>query len=478
MNYYWSSNFNSASALLGGAVVAGEGENTAIYYNPATISEMEKGNSFSFTSSLFTYNAHHYKNMLGDGITMYEDYLVAQPPFISYANKSKKNNKFSLAITILTKAKEDMRIYWAGSQYYNVLTNLPGDDKYNASFNYRNYYLDFWVGGAVAYELTPKLSVGASLFVSIVSLKYVYGYSTSAYSVNDTLDPEIYPQASRVAYNDYRDNLKFTDYRILFKFGVLYTTGSWRFGLNITTPTIYLFSAGKDALSSKIITNISTSQNTSLPDYEIFDSQYGSQLKTNFKLPLSVSAGFIKDFHDGNKRLYLTVEYFNRIQPYKLVTSQPDDNISNLEPDEELQNYDWLSYARGTRNFINFAIGYSCKLKKRREFLNSFRTDFSSIRNVDLGEYSNYKTLHSFNYNVLHYAAGLKFNIKKSNFIAGAQFSLAYNNHLKQVTNFTTPLEINEVDDRVLQGVLDESMSVLFWGISVYIGANLNFIQN
>ena len=36
MNHYWSTNFNSISSLLGGAVVAGMGDNTSIYYNPAT----------------------------------------------------------------------------------------------------------------------------------------------------------------------------------------------------------------------------------------------------------------------------------------------------------------------------------------------------------------------------------------------------------------------------------------------------------
>jgi len=41
INHYWIQNFNSVSSLIGGAVVAGDGDNSSIYYNPATIVEMQ-----------------------------------------------------------------------------------------------------------------------------------------------------------------------------------------------------------------------------------------------------------------------------------------------------------------------------------------------------------------------------------------------------------------------------------------------------
>ena len=56
---YWDHNLNSEAALLSGAVVAGEGGIAAIYYNPATISEMKRDN-LSLSANLFSlyfYNA-------------------------------------------------------------------------------------------------------------------------------------------------------------------------------------------------------------------------------------------------------------------------------------------------------------------------------------------------------------------------------------------------------------------------------------
>ena len=478
MNYYWSTNFNSVSSLLGGAVVAGEGDNASIYYNPATIIEAEKGNNFSLTSSLFTYYIYNYKNMLGDGIDMYTDYFIAQPPFISYSYKPKRHSQISISAALMTRAKEDINLIWAGSKDYDVLKNLPGDETYNALFAYRTYYIDTWGGIAIAQQLTPAFSYGISLFISGASFKYHYNYSTSAYSNNDTLDPQIYPQAQRIAQGAYEEYVKFTDYRFLFKIGFLYKTGSWRFGLNITTPTIYVFSLGKFAVRTELVSNISLPSGEILPDYEIFSGQEDNQLKTNFKLPFSISVGFIKDFENNNKKLYFTAEYFNRIKPYEMVDAEIDDGIASKEIYDLLENKDWLSIAYATRSFLNVAVGYSWRIRENREFLNSFRTDFSNVQNADLGEYSDYNTLKTLRINRYHYSAGLRFNIKKSNFIAGGELSFAYKNNLKQVANFKDPEEINEVDETVLQGPLNNEMSVIYWGISVYIGATLNFMKD
>ena len=136
-----------------------------------------------------------------------------------------------------------------------------------------------------------------------------------------------------------------------------------------------------------------------------------------------------------------------------------------------------MSFAFATRGFANVAIGYSWRIRKNREFLNSFRTDFSSIQNADMGQYSDYNTLKSLDYNRFHYSAGLKFNIKKSNFIAGGEVTFAYKKNMKQIVNFSDPVEINSIDNRVLQGPLKDDMSVMYWGISVYIGATLNFMK-
>jgi len=477
INHFWSVNFNSTSSLLGGAVVAGQGENTSIYYNPATITEMETGSNLSFTSSLFTWNTYKYADMLGEGTKLKSSNFNAQPPFISFAYKPKISN-ISLAAVILTRAKEDFELSWNNSAYYDVLTHLPGVEKYDAAFDHRNYYNDTWVGIAMAHELSPSFSYGITLFGSGATLKYLYLYSASAYSINDTLDPALYPQSKRIAEGTYSESFRFTEYRLIIKGGVSYKTGKWKFGLNITTPSMHLFSSGNEASRAKLNSNISISTTEFIPDFLINDAQKGSDLKTKFKTPFSVSIGLIRDIGSKNKRLYIAAEYYAPIKGYKMIDAQLNTDIALPYIYDALDNKDWLSFASSTRAFVNVVVGYSWKIREHLQFLNSIRTDLSSIQNASLGDYSTYNLQKTSSYNMYHYSAGWRFNIKKNSFIAGGQVSFGYAKNHKQAANFTEPLEINLDDDTVLQGPLENKMNSRYLGFNLYIGATLNFLKN
>ena len=89
-----------------------------------------------------------------------------------------------------------------------------------------------------------------------------------------------------------------------------------------------------------------------------------------------------------------------------------------------------------------------------------------------------YVPIKNSSYNIYHYAAGLKFDIKKNTFIAGGQVSFGYNNNATQVANFSDPIEFNMADNLVLQGRIADDMRAMYWGFNIYVGAMLNFIGN
>ena len=61
---YWTNSFNSEASLLSGAVVGGNAGITAIFYNPAGISEVEQSR-VDLNASLFNLEYKKYKNPLG-----------------------------------------------------------------------------------------------------------------------------------------------------------------------------------------------------------------------------------------------------------------------------------------------------------------------------------------------------------------------------------------------------------------------------
>lgn len=472
MNHYWGHNFNSISSLLGGAVLAGDAGNTAIFYNPATIGEMQSGNNLSLAANLFSWNFYDFKDALGDGIGLYDDNFLLQPQFISYSYKPKKKG-LNISFSGLTRIKEQVEMIYLNSEYKDVINYIPGDEKYNTTFNYRNDYTDSWIGAALSHDVSNRFSYGISVFASFSSLNYRYNYSAMAESLIET-DSGNY--LIRSAAGGYSERVKFTDYRLIAKMGFAYKLSNWRLGLTITAPSWRLFSSGKNA--QRIENQVNISRNglpAGFSDYNIFDGQEKSQLKTNIKMPFSTGLGFIHDLPNKDQKLYVSIEFFAPIKAYKMVDAEINPDITTENVYDTMSNKDWTSYTYAANMVVNLAVGYSWTLSKDLKFMNALRTDFSSINYADLGEYADYNTIHTTYYNIYHYSGGVEFSIKRNKFIAGGDFAFGYQKNVKQIANFSDPVEYEEQSGRALQGPIENKMDIYYFGLSIYLGATLNF---
>jgi hypothetical protein len=253
INHYWTQNFNSTSSLIGGAVVAGDGDNSSIYYNPAAIVEMQKGSNVSVAANLFVWNVYNNYNSLGTGNNLDNTNFQVQPQFASYSYKPPKGN-ISIAASILTRMKEDLETDFAKSTEYDVLTNVPGDEIYNTSFTYRNKYVDTWIGFGFGHQLQHGFSYGATLFVSASTLIYHMGYGASAFKYADTVINGENPGI--VSTSNYFEALQFYQYRLISKIGMAYQLNNWRFGLVFTLPSINVFTSGRQAFRTELQINI------------------------------------------------------------------------------------------------------------------------------------------------------------------------------------------------------------------------------
>ncbi len=474
MNHYWVNNYNSSSSLLGGAVVAGDGDNTAIYYNPATIPEMQSGSNFSVAANIFTWNFYVLKDALGKGIDIKTDNFLVQPQFISYTYTPPNKYGISLAVTAMTRLKERMEFTYADAEEVDVIKRYPGPEKYNTFYAYRNNYTDSWVGIAAAQQVNERFSYGVTMFASFSTLIYSNNWSATAYNPNDTTGLIGF----RLSEGSYGESVKFTDYRLIFKIGFAYKMKRWKFGLNITTPNLNVFSSGKTATRMAKQSFIAY-EGELLSDYIIFDGQNKDQLKTTYKLPWSIAFGFIYDIPEKGRRVYFTSEFFTGIRHYKMVDAQIRDDITTPELTEELGEIDWLSFGYAARPVINVAIGYSWTIKKDLVFLNAFRTDFTSVDRDQLenGEVNYISTI---DFNIYHYSAGVKFSVGKQRFIAGADLGFGYKAGQQQIANFSNPVEFvpDLYPGKALQGPLEGVMDLYYIGINFYIAATLNFSRD
>lgn len=469
---YWTRSFNEESSLLSGAVVGGGSGPSAIYYNPASISEVV-ASKFSLNASLFSFDFINISNALGDDIDLNSSKGNIQPRFISYMIRSKRFKNWSFEIAYLNNENVKFEFTRSVDKKIDILTAIPGDERYIAVYQYADHFRDDWVGLGGSVKLNEKLYAGVALFAAIKSLDYINLLDLQAYSLNDSIFiNDVYTPFYTASYqtNQY---LKFNDYRLLLNIGLLYKSRPVSLGINITTPSIHVYSDGKRVTLKEQQSNITMpGTGEPVPDYIMVDYKEKKDMKVSYKTPLAISAGITYNLPGEKRTLYFSAEFCSQIDPYRMVEAKestiPAGSGNEISPD-------WLTYSNGAKPVFNAAIGYSTKLKKDLFLMAGFRTDFNYVKDMDLGDFGNYKTVQNLNLDLYHLSCGLLWNILGQEIITGLQYSFGNNRNQQQLVNLSDPVEYNTEENLPLQGTRKNNMSSSINSIIVYIGASFNF---
>ncbi len=474
-NNHWTRSFNEESSLLSGAVVGGGAGPSAIYYNPSTISEISES-KFSLHASLFSLNSYKVKNALGDGADLKYLRGVIEPRFLSYMIKPKKHPNWRLEVAFLNNESYRIEMTSSIDQTLDILTNVPGEERYYSYFQYRNIYRDDWVGFGGSLKLSPKFFVGASMFVSIKTMEYTYTLDLEAFPLDSVfVDGQYLPFYSASYMN--MEYVKFNDYRLLWKFGALYKTDRFSVGINITTPSLGgIYSDGKIAMRKQEQSNITVPETGEpLPNYIIADYKEKKDVTVNSISPYSIAAGLTYYFPGGTQVLYTTVEYFGGIDAFSIVSANESPNIGPSYLSAEIDFNEWLTFISGVKPVFNAAIGYSWQLKKDLLIMAGFRTDFNYREDFEDNPRAMSKTMLGPSLDVHHFTTGLSWNIRGQDLITGLQYTIGRKRNQQQYLNLTDPVEYNFEETAPLQGTKQNTMNTLLNSLSLYFGATFNF---
>jgi hypothetical protein len=475
-NNYWTRSFNEESSLLSGAVVGGGSGPTSIYYNPASISEV-KASKLSLNASLFSFDFVNVQNALGEGIDLKSSRGNIEPRFISYMIKSKRFKNWSFEVAILNNENTKSEITQSVDEQIDVLTGIPGDERYFAFYQHNDRFRDDLIGMGGSVKLSDRLFAGVSLFVTIKSLEYTNSLEIETYSQNDSIfiNDEYVP--FYVASYESAAYLKFNDYRLTGKGGLLYKAETYSVGLSLTTASLGgIYSDGKRDTRKEQQSNITMpGSGEPVPDYVIVDYKEKKDMRVSFKTPFSLAAGFTYFFPDKKRTFYSSVEFFFKTDPYRMVEAEESPDIGAGSEFDNIIFSEWLTYVSGARPVFNVALGYSWTLKKGLLLMGGFRTDFNSKKNLEYGQYAASNKMQSINVDLYHITCGLSWNILGQDIITGLQYSLGRNKDQEQLANLSDPMEYNTIDNLPLQGVKTNDMISLYNSISLYFGASFNF---
>jgi hypothetical protein len=472
---YWTRSFNEESSLLSGAVVGGGAGPSAIYYNPASISEVA-ASKFSLNASLFSFKFFNAKNALGDGIDLESTKGIIEPRFVSYMIKSKRHPGWSFEIAFLNNENIKSGMIASVDEEKDILTHVPGSERYFAVYQNQLQYRDDWVGGGGSFNLGNNLYAGVSMFLTIKSIDYSNSLEIEAYSSEDSIfvNNEYIPFYSAGYHN--ADYVKFNDYRLLWKAGVLYKTKSMSIGFSITTPSAGVYSDGKRVTRKEKQNNI-THPETGEPisDFIIADYKEKEDVQVSYKSPLSIAAGLTYYFPNHKRTVYTSVEYFFGIDPYRLVEAEETPDLASGMITTAVLNSEWLTYVSGAKPVLNAAIGYSWTLKKDLLLMTGFRTDFNYLKNFVYEPYEKNAKMRGLNLDLYHITGGLSWRVFGQDIITGLEYTVGRNKNQKQLANLSDPVEYNISENLALQGNRTNTMHSLLNSLSFYFGASFNF---
>ena len=476
-NRYWSTNLNEESSMLAGAVVGGGAGVGAIYYNPAWITENQIS-KFSFNASLVSLQFYKLSNALGEDIDLEASKFNIQPRFLSYLLKPKNMKDISFQVVILNKSRNEIELTHVQDINLDILQFLPETERYYANFKYRKRYNEDWVGIGTSYEIKPGFSIGISMFGIAKTLKYSNSIDLYATPLSDTIFSGTDTIPFYMASNSSSDYIRYNNYRILWKIGLGLKSGNISMGLNISTPSINIYSDGKVISKLYHQENIMDPSGSGfLQNYLIADEQIKDKVNINHKDPLAIAFGL--NYYAPNKKqsYFFTMEYFSELDPYIIIDTELNSNITTGSIYNELANKKWLNYTNSARHVVNFAFGIESEISEDVLIMAGFKTDFSAKEQDSFAEGENFENqVRSINADYYHLTGGGLLNVKGHRIFAGLQYTIAINRDNLQILNVSHPVEYNLVENAALQGTRQHNMDFSYHALSLFFGATFNWL--
>jgi hypothetical protein len=463
---YWDQNLNSEAALLSGAVVAGESGIAAIYYNPATISEMHR-NNLSLSANLFSVSVFNANNALGSDFPAERTQLDIYPRIITLTLIPKRKPEISIEMAYFTKTNEFMQINQGNSLTGDIVSSNPGVENYVADYYMRSKFQDYNGGAGFGYKLSSSLFIGLSGLISYKDDQYYNLITTSAFNLQEQGGQTLSDARYHCKYNMF-------DVRFNAKLGIHYKRNLWAFGANISLPSVKIFGDGtvmKQYTYSNIHKEVGNPEGSS--------AFYGGRQRkcsAHFKDPLSIAAGANYYAPSGNSILLLTAEYFFGLSSFNYIEAHHDPgedgyNFTPFEPEE------WLSYGTRQKPLLNVGVAYKQQINEDLMFSGGFRTDFNYLEFPEDMEFPKYNHKTYYIFDVYHINYGLGYKFKRGSIILGMQFSHGRMNDQRQVVNLNEPEEYISEAQMPLTGPISNNVQIRYYDISVYLGFMFNFLK-
>lgn len=465
---YWFQQYGSRSSLMGGSVVGGVQDNSALYYNPAGIAYIDSAH-LNVSANAYGLDYVELKNAAGTNLDLSSLRILVYPQFISGLIKFKLIPKLKLAYGLLTRYRSEIKMHANNTlPDYNIIPGMTNGQYYYGTYDYELSSISQWGGLALGYKFTPFFSMGLTNFITYSH----YDGFRKTFATADVFHPD--PDSSYMArYGSYEYN-NVDHFGLLWKLGFQFNWEKFKLGITVTTPNISLFGFTRMGRTLEynnqdkfIADSVAIGR---YPSWLASDDKTG--LNTTMKSPFSVAIGLEWFFPKTNTRLTATAEAFAPINEY--IIAQSTDPVYIRPTDQYLgatAKPDFMLLKDSKAPIINFGFGLDQKIGKKTTLYLGVRTDFNNgyqiannrsiLTNRPNQAYSHY----------LHFSGGVTYKKGSSDITFGLNYGVGATVFRRQLINLTEPLiSASGGEYLALQGFQNEITTANVHSVSLIIG--------
>lgn len=432
-NNYWTQQYSAYTSLTGGTGMSNATDNSVFYYNPGAIGFIDTA-SINISANLYAYDRVRLKNGAGKGLDLVSNKMNVHAQVLAGNLYFRKASRFRFVYGYLMRNFNRFDFEQSVSRMGDFIPAAPGNEFYNAKFDYTFSNSEYWGGIGIGYRINDHISVGLGHYGGYINTRNSHYQDLTV----DAINPDSIPYVASV-----RQRLKYQldHFYILFKPGVDFRFGNHKIGLSAMLPSARIYGRGKvyQSIETGNLHFYNSDSSNLLSVYPNFVVQ-GDQKKVRTVIKLAPSISFGYEYETKSFRAALMLEYFFKLKPYDLIYS---DKPVYARPEEAYAQKpipDFMRIRAGTYGVLNVGIGFDKKLTRRIRLLTGFRTDFNNQIPMFTKNFLNYVT--SVNpqfWNYVHFSLGISLQNENRKTYIGFIYKYGYSNHHKNFANMTDP---------------------------------------
>lgn len=422
---YWTLMPGSRSALMGGAVIGGTRDNTAVFYNPASLGFIDTA-SVSVNASLYRLDNVRIEDAVGRQKDFKSSHFSNFPLLLS-GTFNTRNPRWKIGYGVSTNVDFDFKATARIDGDIPIVDDAesPGPETFIGQSSISSTLRETSGAISVAYQLNEHWAIGVTNLVTVRTADYIRATLARFY---------LNTPGSPLVNGDIIQNFRYNHFRYVLRAGLQWRGKKADLGFTVATPGIRLF--GKGVVAADITAN-DIKMNGVRTDILANDRQ--GKLPTEFRAPFNIAAG--ANFRFRKSVLGITAQYFGAEAPYDILQAAPAAFVRPPDLYPSLGSDAFLRVRGAARQVVNVAAGYEYLLNDTWTLYGSLRTDMSYYDDA-LASLKGIKPDLS-SWDIYHAVLGGVWKRGRSAVSVGLQISAGKDDQKRQEGNLSNPSENN-----------------------------------